>query len=77
IFKTALKLAGENYYSGMALPSDISSPAKKLRRGLNQVCLGVKTGIDLPNESIGQIEPLTYNTVNYLDFSIGQFDTYT
>ena len=31
MFKTALKLAGDPYYSGMALPSDISSPAQKLR----------------------------------------------
>ena len=30
MFKTALKLAGDPYYSGMALPSDISSPAQKL-----------------------------------------------
>lgn len=77
MFKTALKLAGDPYYSGMALPSDISSPAQKLRRGLNQVGLGVKTGIDLPNETKGQIEPLTNNPGNYLDLSIGQYDTYT
>ncbi len=77
MFKTALKLAGDPYYSGMALPSDISSPAQKLRRGLNQVGLGVKTGIDLPNETRGQIEPLTNNPGNYLDLSIGQYDTYT
>lgn len=77
MFKTALKLAGDPYYSGMGLPTDISEAGKKLRKGLNQVGLGVKTGIDLPNETIGQIESLTNNSGNYLDLSIGQYDTYS
>lgn len=77
MFKTALKLAGDPYYSGMPLSSDISMAGQKLRKGLNQVGLGVKTGIDLPNETNGQIEPLTNNPGNYLDLSIGQYDTYT
>lgn len=77
MFKTALKLAGDPYYSGMPLPNDISIAGQKLRKGLNQVGLGVKTGIDLSNETNGQIEPLTNNPGNYLDLSIGQYDTYT
>ncbi|VED31739.1 penicillin-binding protein 3 [Staphylococcus warneri] len=77
MFKTALKLAGDPYYSGMPLPNDITIAGQKLRKGLNQVGLGVKTGIDLPNETNGQIEPLTNNPGNYLDLSIGQYDTYT
>lgn len=77
MFKTALKLAGDPYSYGMSLPNNISEAGKKLRKGLNQVGLGVKTGIDLPNETIGQIEPLTNNSGNYLDLSIGQYDTYT
>ncbi|QSY52879.1 peptidoglycan D,D-transpeptidase FtsI family protein [Staphylococcus simiae] len=77
MFKTALKLADSSYYSGMPLPTDITEAAQKLRKGLNQVGLGVKTGIDLPNETKGQIEPLTNNPGNYLDLSIGQYDTYT
>lgn len=77
MFKTALKLAEDPYYSGMPLPNDISIAGQKLRKGLNQVGLGVKTGIDLPNETNGQIEPLTNNPGNYLDLSIGQYDTYT
>lgn len=77
MFKTALKLAGDPYYSGMPLPNDISIAGQKLRKGLNQVGLGVETGIDLPNETNGQIEPLTNNPGNYLDLSIGQYDTYT
>lgn len=77
MFKTALKLAGDPYYSGMPLPNDISIAGQKLRKGLNQVGLGVKTGIDLPNESAGQIEPIKDNPGNYIDLAIGQFDTYT
>ena len=61
----------------MSLPTDISEAGQKLRKGLNQVGLGVKTGIDLPNETSGQIEPLTDNPGNFLDLSIGQYDTYT
>ncbi|WP_436859892.1 peptidoglycan D,D-transpeptidase FtsI family protein [Staphylococcus caeli] len=77
MFKTALKLAGSPYTPNMSLPTDISDAGQKLRKGLNQVGLGVKTGIDLPNETNGQIEPLTDNPGNYLDLSIGQYDTYT
>ncbi|SNW02485.1 penicillin-binding protein 3 [Staphylococcus muscae] len=77
MFKTALKIAGIEYYQGMPLPDDITEAGKKLRKGLNQVGLGVKTGIDLPNEVTGQIEPLNDNPGNYLDLAIGQYDTYT
>ncbi|MEB8114692.1 peptidoglycan D,D-transpeptidase FtsI family protein [Staphylococcus saprophyticus] len=77
MFKTALKLAGSPYTPNMSLPTDITSAGQKLRKGLNQVGLGVRTGIDLPNETNGQIEPLTDNPGNYLDLAIGQYDTYT
>lgn len=77
MFKTALKMAGLDYSNNMPLPSDVSVPGQKLRKGLNQVGLGVKTGIDLPNEVTGQIEPLKDNPGNYLDLAIGQYDTYS
>ncbi|MGY3480830.1 MULTISPECIES: peptidoglycan D,D-transpeptidase FtsI family protein [Staphylococcus] len=77
MFKTALKIAGSPYTPNMTLPTDISEAGQKLRKGLNQVGLGVKTGIDLPNETGGQIEPLTDNPGNYLDLAIGQYDTYS
>ncbi|MBM2658512.1 peptidoglycan D,D-transpeptidase FtsI family protein [Staphylococcus pseudoxylosus] len=77
MFKTALKMAGSPYSANMTLPNDISEAGQKLRKGLNQVGLGVKTGIDLPNETNGQIEPLTDNPGNFLDLAIGQYDTYT
>lgn len=77
MFKTALKLAGLNYSSNMALPDDISEAGQKLRKGLNQFGLGVKTGIDLPNEVTGQTGQLKNNPGNYLDLAIGQYDTYS
>lgn len=45
MFKTALKLAGDPYSSGMTLPTDISAAGQKLRKGLNQVGLGVKLAL--------------------------------
>ncbi|EKH2218733.1 penicillin-binding protein 2 [Staphylococcus pseudintermedius] len=77
MFKTALKLAGLEYQPHMSLPTDVTAPGQKLRKGLNQVGLGVKTGIDLPNEVSGQIERLKDNPGNYLDLAIGQYDTYS
>lgn len=77
MFKTALKLAKDPYHYNMALPNNISDAGQKLRKGLNQVGLGVKTGIDLPNEVAGQIEKLDTNSGNYLDLAIGQYDTYS
>ncbi|MCE4956124.1 penicillin-binding protein 2 [Macrococcus caseolyticus] len=77
MFKTALKMAGLEYSNNMTLPSDISEAGLKLRKGLNQFGLGVKTGIDLPNEVTGQIGQLSDNPGNYLDLAIGQYDTYS
>lgn len=77
MFKTALKIAGLDFTQGMNLPTDVTEPGQKLRKGLSQVGLGVKTGIDLPNEVSGQIEPLTDNPGSYLDLAIGQYDTYS
>lgn len=77
MFKTALKMAGLNYSSNMSLPLDIQEEGLKLRKGLNQFGLGIKTGIDLPNEVTGQTGILKNNPGNYLDLAIGQYDTYT
>lgn len=77
MFKTALKIAGAAYKDNMQLPSDITEAGLKLRKGMNQFGLGVKTGIDLPNEVAGQTGVLKDNPGNYLDLAIGQYDTYT
>lgn len=77
MFKTALKMAGTNYTNNMSLPADITEAGLKMRKGFNQFGLGVKTGIDLPNEVTGQTGVLKNNPGNYLDLAIGQYDTYT
>ena len=54
----------------MGLPTDISEVGQEIKKRAYQVGLGVKTGIDLPNETIGQIEPLTNNSGNYLIYQL-------
>ena len=74
-FQTAIKVGKGNYvYNG---PLAIDEGAFDIYRDtFSEFGLGVKTEIDLPNESLG------YKGTNrlsglLLDFSIGQYDTYT
>ena len=74
-FKTAMKVANFNYYYNAPFSFD-NDPFNKYRTMFNSYGLGVKTGIDLPSESIGIVG--TNDTPGLLlDFSIGQYDTYT
>ncbi|GAB6412637.1 penicillin-binding transpeptidase domain-containing protein [Bacillus luti] len=76
MFKTAMNIAGVPYVRGGTL--DIPQKAyDTMRYYFGQFGLGVKTGIDLPNESSGQ-QGRTDNIPGFLlDLSIGQYDTYT
>lgn len=74
-FYTAMKVAGLNYYYNTPFKID-ETPFNKYRTTFNMFGLGVKTGIDLPIESSGQIGK-NDNGGLLLDFSIGQYDTYT
>lgn len=49
---------------------------KKYREIYNQFGLGVKTGLDIPNEGIGVVGSDT-NTGSLIDYPIGQYETYT
>ena len=74
MFQTALKLR-VNYVPNGSL--DIKQGAfDTMRYYFKQFGLGVPTGIDLPNEIIGQTRKVDSQPV-LLDFSIGQYDTYT
>lgn len=74
-FKVAMKVAEFNYYYNAPF-SFSNDPFNKYRTMFNSYGLGVKTGIDLPNESIGIVG--SNDTPGLLlDFSIGQYDTYT
>jgi cell division protein FtsI/penicillin-binding protein 2 len=75
MFKTAIAMANGEYRRNKSLPLDTSA-FSALRNYYSQFGLGVKTGIDLPNEATGfKGEDLTPGLL--LDLSIGQYDTYT
>ncbi|MBO1579142.1 penicillin-binding protein 2 [Bacillus sp. XF8] len=75
MFKTAMNIAGVPYVRGGTL--DIKKKAfDDMRYYFGQFGLGVKTGIDLPNESAG-LRGSEYTPGFLLDLSIGQYDNYT
>ena len=74
-FLTAINVGGGKYSYNKALVID-EKAFDTYRKTFAEFGLGIKTGIDLPNESLG------YQGTNrlsglLLDFSIGQYDTYT
>ncbi|WP_371932617.1 peptidoglycan D,D-transpeptidase FtsI family protein [Bacillus carboniphilus] len=74
MFKTVLAMFGTSYYPFMSFPND-PEVFDSLRYHFNQFGLGVKTGIDLPGEIKGLSQKKEAG--KELDFSIGQYDTYT
>ncbi|EOW9527814.1 peptidoglycan D,D-transpeptidase FtsI family protein [Bacillus cytotoxicus] len=75
MFKTAMNIAKVPYIRGGTL--DIKKQAfDDMRYYFSQFGLGVKTGIDLPNESAG-LQGSQYTPGFLLDLSIGQYDNYT
>jgi penicillin-binding protein A len=74
MFKTAIRSLGSEYYHLMKIPLNYDA-FDTYRYYFNQFGLGVRTGIDLPSEAAGLPGS---NSPNFLlDFSIGQYDTYT
>ncbi|TVX78720.1 penicillin-binding protein 2 [Peribacillus simplex] len=77
MFKTVIRMMGKEYYSGMSLPKTPDA-VQDFRNLFSQFGLGIKTGIDLPNESNGLIGKDAYTKPGlFLDLSIGQYDNYT
>lgn len=76
MFHTALKIAGVDYVKNSSLNIKQES-FDKMRYYFIQFGLGVPTGIDLPNETAGQIGKKDNQPGFLLDYSIGQYDTYT
>lgn len=74
-FQTAIKVGKGNYVYDGPLKLD-QSAFETYRNTFKQFGLGVKTEIDLPNESLGYKGENTLSGY-LLDFSIGQYDTYT
>ena len=75
MFKTVIAIGKGNYIPGGSLPL-ADDTFDILRYHFSQFGLGVKTGIDLPNESIGFKGTETAPGLA-LDIGIGQYDNYT
>ncbi|MFS0575221.1 penicillin-binding protein 2 [Sporosarcina sp. 179-K 3D1 HS] len=77
MFKIAMSLGNYSYVPYSGLKIDFAA-FDKLRNSYASFGLGTKTGIDLPGEVTGiMVEPNRSEPGKLLDFSIGQFDTYT
>ena len=74
-FQTAIKVGKGHYVYDGPLKIDVSA-FDTYRNTFAQFGLGVKTNIDLPNETLGYKGNNTLSGY-LLDFSIGQYDTYT
>jgi len=75
-FKIAMKVANFNYFYNAPFNVDTTNAFKTYRETFNQLGLGVKTEIDLPVESVGNIGT-NMSPDLLLNFAIGQYDTYT
>lgn len=78
MFYIALRLGGDYRYpfpNNSSVSIDYNA-FQELRRYYQQFGLGAKTGIDYPYEATGFLGPAP-DAGNLLDFSIGQYDTYT
>lgn len=74
-FQLALKVAGINYYYNMPIKVD-DSAINTYREVFKTLGLGVKSEIDLPNETSGYIGKNS-NAGLLLNYAIGQYDTYS
>ena len=74
-YKIAIKVGNGNYEYNKSLSID-DGAFKKYRNMYAEFGLGKKTGIDLPVESLGYMGTSKLPG-HLLDFSIGQYDTYT
>ncbi len=74
-FQLALKVAGINYYYNMPIKID-DAAINTYREIFSSLGLGVKSGVDLPFETEGY-KGKTSNAGLLLNYSIGQYDTYS
>lgn len=75
MFRTVMKMAGANYIYGQPLSVSLDD-FSLVRNEFAQYGLGIRTGIDLPNEQVGFKGQDTLPGF-LLDLSIGQYDTYS
>jgi penicillin-binding protein 2B len=80
MMKLTLKMLHVNYYPNMVVGEEYKDKVfKELRKAYAQYGMGIKTGIDIPNESPGNVnrDPSQMTIGKLLDESFGQFDNYT
>ncbi|MBS7575943.1 MULTISPECIES: penicillin-binding transpeptidase domain-containing protein [unclassified Enterococcus] len=81
MMQLTMKMLGTNYTPNMVVPTEKEDQVyEELRTAFSQYGLGVKTGIDLPDEVPGYIGDNTTSDnsmANLLDLSFGQYDNYT
>ncbi len=75
MFRTAIAIGGGNYVPNQSLRIK-DGAFSTIRNSFAQFGLGVRTGIDLPNEMAG-FKGTETNSGKLLDLAIGQYDTYT
>lgn len=75
-FKIAIRVNGQEYYRGMRLNFN-QKAFDTYREMYHSFGLGVKTGIDLPVESLGYSAKQDIAAGNLLDYVMGQYETYT
>lgn len=74
-FKTAMKV--DNFKYDVNKKFNVKQTSiDTYRKTFNELGLGVKTGIDLPKESSGNVGSSKSSDL-YLNYTIGQYDTYT
>jgi penicillin-binding protein A len=75
MFKTAIEIGNGHYEYDQPLNIDVKA-FDTIRESFSQFGLGVRTGIDLPNEQVG-FKGLSKKPGFLLDLVIGQYDIYT
>ncbi len=79
MWKSVIKLAGGSYVptQGLNISSKQTQETLNLMRNYySSFGLGIKTGLDVPNEALGNTGYVV-QAGNLLDYSIGQYDSYT
>lgn len=75
--QVALKMMGQEYYSGMSLATTgMKEAMEELRASYAEYGMGTSTGIDLPENTTGYISD-DYSAGNVLTEAFGQYDSYT
>ena len=75
--QVALKMMGQEYYSGISLATTgMKEAMEELRAAYAEYGMGTSTGIDLPENTTGYISD-DYSAGNVLTEAFGQYDSYT